>query len=83
MEINRMEKKKPLRGSSDKLKDLYNTYVKNDEREIDIKTEDSDLSEEQIEELKAEVSVEDELEGDELEFRIDDLENQVESLKDQ
>lgn len=83
MEINRMEKKQPLRGSSDKLKDLYNTYVKNDEREIDIKTEEDELTDEQISELEAEVSVSDELEEDELEFRVDDLENQVESLKDQ
>lgn len=78
-----MEKKKPLRGSSDKLKDLYNTYVKNDEREIDIKSEDEGLTEEQINELEAEVSVTDELMDDELEFKVDDLENQVESLKDQ
>lgn len=78
-----MEKKKPLRGSSDKLKDLYNTYVKNDEREIDIKTEDDGLTEEQINELEAEVSVTEDLLNDELEFKVDELENQVESLKDQ
>lgn len=79
-----MEKKKPLRGSGDKLKDLYNTYVKNDEREIDIKSEDDELTEDQINELEAEVSVTDEMtDGDDLEFQVDELENQIESLKDQ
>lgn len=79
-----MEKKKPLRGSGDKLKDLYNTYVKNDEREIDIKSEDDELTEDQINELEAEVSVTDDMtDTDELEFQVDELENQVESLKDQ
>lgn len=79
-----MEKKKPLRGSGDKLKDLYNTYVKNDEREIDIKSEDDELTEDQINELEAEVSVTDDMtDGDELEFQVDELENQVSLLKDQ
>jgi molecular chaperone GrpE len=83
-----MEKKKPLRGSSDKLKDLYNTYVKNDEREIDIKTEEDEMMEEQEmetadEETKAEQEVETDEESDELEFKVDELENQVSNLKDQ
>lgn len=82
-----MEKKKPLRSSGDKLKDLYNTYVKNDEREINIKSDDEvedELTPEQEHELEAEVSVSDEeIGGEELEFKIDELETQVESLKDQ
>lgn len=83
-----MEKKKPLRGSSDKLKDLYNTYVKNDEREIDIKTEDDDMIDEQEMEIENEESTseqESELndESDELEFKVDELENEVSALKDQ
>lgn len=83
-----MEKKKPLRGSSDKLKDLYNTYVKNDEREIDIKTEEDEMMEEQEmetadEETTAEQEVETDEESDELEFKVDELENQVSNLKDQ
>lgn len=82
-----MEKKKPLRSSGDKLKDLYNTYVKNDEREIDIKSEedyDDELTPEQERELEAEVSVNEEItDGEEYEFKIDELETQIESLKDQ
>lgn len=82
-----MEKKKPLRTSGDKLKDLYNTYVKNDEREIDIKSEedyDDELTPEQERELEAEVSVNEEItDGEEYEFKIDELETQIESLKDQ
>lgn len=79
-----MEKKKPLRGSGDKLKDLYNTYVKNDEREIEIKSDEEEMTEEQKSQLEAEVSVNsDLLEDEELEFKVDELENQVEALKDQ
>ena len=79
-----MEKKKPLRGSGDKLKDLYNTYVKNDEREIEIKSDEEEMTEEQKSQLEAEVSVNsDLLEDEELEFKVDELENQVEELKDQ
>ena len=84
-----MEKKKPLRGSSDKLKDLYNTYVKNDEREIDIKTEEDKMTEEnevlneEETELESEQETESNEESDELEFKVDELENQVSNLKDQ
>lgn len=84
-----MEKKKPLRGSSDKLKDLYNTYVKNDEREIDIKTEEDEMTEENevLNEEETELETEQETESnddsDELEFKVDELENQVSNLKDQ
>jgi len=84
-----MEKKKPIRSTGDKLKDVYNTYVRNDEREIDIKTEEEEgLTDEQINNLEAEVSVSEEMledltDEEELEFKLDDLENQVSSLKDQ
>lgn len=84
-----MEKKKPLRGSSDKLKDLYNTYVKNDEREIDIKTEEDEMTEEnevlneEETELESEQETESNEDSDELEFKVDELENQVSNLKDQ
>ncbi|MFN3195829.1 MAG: nucleotide exchange factor GrpE [Chlorobiota bacterium] len=84
-----MEKKKPLRGSSDKLKDLYNTYVKNDEREIDIKTEEDEMTEEnevlneEETELESEQETESNDDSDELEFKVDELENQVSNLKDQ
>lgn len=84
-----MEKKKPLRGSSDKLKDLYNTYVKNDEREIDIKTEEDEMTEEnevlneEETELESEQETESSEDSDELEFKVDELENQVSNLKDQ
>lgn len=84
-----MEKKKPLRGSSDKLKDLYNTYVKNDEREIDIKTEEDKMTEEnevlneEETELESEQETESNEDSDELEFKVDELENQVSNLKDQ
>ena len=84
-----MEKKKPLRGSSDKLKDLYNTYVKNDEREIDIKTEEDEMIEEnevlneEETELESEQETESNEDSDELEFKVDELESQVSNLKDQ
>lgn len=83
-----MEKKKPLRGSSDKLKDLYNTYVKNDEREIDIKTEEEDMIDEnEMDTAEGETMAEQETEmvdeSDELEFKVDELENEVSALKDQ
>jgi len=83
-----MEKKKPIRSTSDKLKDVYNTYVRNDEREIDIKTEEEQMTEEQVENLDSELPVSDELledltDEEELEFKVDELENEVSSLKDQ
>ena len=62
-----MEKKKPIRSTGDKLKDVYNTYVRNDEREIDIKTEEEELTSEQSDTLDSELPVPEEM----LELDID------------
>lgn len=93
-----MENKRPFKQTSDKVKDMYKNYVKNDknEREIDIKSED-DVEEElkekdNNEEAEAKESAESEeknempeglSDSEKLEFQLDDLEKQNESLKDQ
>lgn len=84
-----MEKKKPLRQSTDKIKDVFNTYVKNDDRKQKTNTEE-DILEDNFEDLNIDSEsdnssnkAEMDSKTEEFEFKIDDLEKEIANLKDQ